>query len=314
MTGVDQSTEMLAAGRARVERAGLAARIELREGRAEALPFADGEFDALTFTYLLRYVDDPGATMRELARVVRPGGTVAMLEFGLPRGIWRPLWELYVRIGLPRRGRARLAGVARRRPLPRAEHPRLLRALPARGGARLWRDAGLRDVQARRLEPRRRRRRVGRARVSSGARPAFYALAPGGWRDYVTLLHPPYTLWHLSYVAIGAALAPQMKWGLLGWTTLAFLLAMGVGAHALDELNGRPLRTQIPAPFLVALAVVSIAAACAIGLVVAAGTTWWLSPSSPSARSSSWPTTSSSSAARSIPTSGSPRCGARFPC
>ena len=92
----------------------------------------------------------------------------------------------------------------------------------------------------------------------------------------MTLLHPPYTLWHLSYVAVGAALAPHMKWGLLGWTTLAFFLAMGVGAHALDELNGRPLRTRIPAPVLVALAVVSIAGACAIGVAVAAGTTWWL--------------------------------------
>jgi len=107
-------------------------------------------------------------------------------------------------------------------------------------------------------------------------RPAFYALTSGGWRDYVTLLHPPYTLWHLSYVAIGAALAPHMKWGLLGWTTLAFLLAMGIGAHALDELNGRPLRTAIPAPVLIGLAAVSIAAACAIGVVAAAVTTWWL--------------------------------------
>lgn len=112
--------------------------------------------------------------------------------------------------------------------------------------------------------------------MSSGGRPAYYALTPGGWRDYLTLLHPPYTLWHLSYVSIGAALAPQMKWGLLGWTTLAFLLAMGVGAHALDELSGRPLRTRIPGAVLVALAVVSITAACAIGLAVAADTTWWL--------------------------------------
>jgi hypothetical protein len=112
--------------------------------------------------------------------------------------------------------------------------------------------------------------------VSSAARPAFYALRPGGWRDYVTLLHPPYTLWHLSYVALGAALAPQMKWGLLGWTTLAFLLAMGVGAHALDELHGRPLGTRIPAVLLVALAVVSVGAACAIGVAVAADSTLWL--------------------------------------
>jgi hypothetical protein len=112
--------------------------------------------------------------------------------------------------------------------------------------------------------------------VNGEARPAFYALTAGGWRDYVTLLHPPYTLWHLSYVAIGAALAPHMRWGLLGWTVLAFFLAMGVGAHALDELNGRPLRTRIPSPVLVGLAAASIAGACAIGVVVAAGTTWWL--------------------------------------
>jgi hypothetical protein len=112
--------------------------------------------------------------------------------------------------------------------------------------------------------------------VSSAARPAFYALRPGGWRDYVTLLHAPYTLWHLSYVAIGAALAPRMQWGLLGWTTLAFLLAMGIGAHALDELQGRPLQTRIPGGVLIALATVSIAAACAIGIVVATQSTLWL--------------------------------------
>jgi hypothetical protein len=112
--------------------------------------------------------------------------------------------------------------------------------------------------------------------VSGTARPAFYALLPGGWRDYVTLLHPPYTLWHLSYVALGAALAPRMQWGLLGWTVLAFALAMGIGAHALDELQGRPLHTQVPASVLVGLAAASIAAACAIGVVIAARTTFWL--------------------------------------
>jgi hypothetical protein len=114
--------------------------------------------------------------------------------------------------------------------------------------------------------------------MSGEARPAFYALTGGGWRDYVTLLHPPYTVWHLSYVAIGAALAPHMKWALLGWTVLAFFLAMGIGAHALDELNGRPLRTRIPSSLLVGLAIASIAGACAIGVVVAAGSTWWLLP------------------------------------
>lgn len=112
--------------------------------------------------------------------------------------------------------------------------------------------------------------------MSADVRPAFYALRSGGWRDYVTLLHVPYTLWHLSYVAIGAALAPQIDWALLGWTTLAFALAMGIGAHALDELHGRPLRTQIASPVLAALAAVSIGAACAIGVAVAADRTWWL--------------------------------------
>jgi hypothetical protein len=107
-------------------------------------------------------------------------------------------------------------------------------------------------------------------------RPAFYALRPGGWRDYVTLLHPPYTLWHLSYVAVGAALAPRMDWALLGWTTLAFALAMGVGAHALDEMRGRPLQTRISMPMLATLAAVSISGACAIGIAVAVSRTLWL--------------------------------------
>ena len=105
VVGLDQSAEMLAAGRQRVEAAELTERVQLVEGSADRLPFEDGSFDALTFTYLLRYVEDPAATLRELARVVRPGGTVAALEFGLPRGLWRPLWELYVRAGLPVAGR-----------------------------------------------------------------------------------------------------------------------------------------------------------------------------------------------------------------
>ena len=109
-------------------------------------------------------------------------------------------------------------------------------------------------------------------------RPAFYALAPGGWRDYATLLHPPYTLWHLSYVAIGAALAPTFALDRLGTALLAFFLAMGVGAHALDELKGRPLATRIPARILVALAAASIAAAVAVGIAAALAWTLWLLP------------------------------------
>ena len=105
VVGLDQSPEMLAHARERIDRAGLGDRIELFEGRAEDLPFADGSFAALSFTYLLRYVADPAATMRELARVVRPGGVVASLEFGVPpRPLPRAAWELYVRLGLPAAG------------------------------------------------------------------------------------------------------------------------------------------------------------------------------------------------------------------
>ncbi len=99
-------------------------------------------------------------------------------------------------------------------------------------------------------------------------RPAFYALDAGGWRDYVTLLHLPYTTWHLSYVAIGALLAPEFAGRRLLAALAAFFLALGIGAHALDELNGRPLQTRIPSGVLIALAAVSIAAATVIGLKV----------------------------------------------
>ncbi len=107
-------------------------------------------------------------------------------------------------------------------------------------------------------------------------KPAFYALRPGGWRDYVSLLHLPYTTWCLANVVVGGCLAPTVPWGRLTLTVLAFALALGIGAHALDELNGRPLRTQIPAGVLVGLAVVSVAGACALGIGVASRTTWWL--------------------------------------
>ena len=149
VVGLDQSSEMLRVGRERVTHAGLATRVELCEGRAEQLPFADGEFDALTFTYLLRYVEDPAATLRGLARVVRSGGTIAMLEFGLPRRLARPLWELYVRAALPVAGYVaggpagwevgRFLG-----PSIREFHARV--SLPD-----VWAAAGIGDVRARRL-------------------------------------------------------------------------------------------------------------------------------------------------------------------
>ncbi len=146
VVGLDQSPEMLAEARRR-----LGAAVELVEGRAEELPFPDASFDALTFTYLLRYVDDPAATLRELARVVRSGGRIASLEFAVPGGLWRPLWELYVRVGLPAAGRAvspawhevgRFLGPSIRGFYARYPLSRVLE---------LWREAGIDDVRARRM-------------------------------------------------------------------------------------------------------------------------------------------------------------------
>jgi heme O synthase-like polyprenyltransferase len=108
------------------------------------------------------------------------------------------------------------------------------------------------------------------------ARPAWYALEGGSWRDYVTLLHPPYTAWHLSYVVVGGCLAPVVAWERLGAAVLAFALAVGIGAHALDELRGRPLRTGIPRPVLVGLAAISIFGACLIGVAGAIAFETWL--------------------------------------
>jgi demethylmenaquinone methyltransferase / 2-methoxy-6-polyprenyl-1,4-benzoquinol methylase len=151
VVGIDQSAEMLEEGRRRVALAAAASKVRLQQGDARSLPFEDGQFDALTFTYLLRYVEDPAATLRELARVVKPGGVIAMQEFGLPRGIWRPLWELYVRIGLPLAGAVvspgwhevgSFLGPSIREFWERWPEPTLLDA---------WRAAGIEDVQARRL-------------------------------------------------------------------------------------------------------------------------------------------------------------------
>jgi hypothetical protein len=112
--------------------------------------------------------------------------------------------------------------------------------------------------------------------MAEAPRPAFYALAPGGWRDYWSLLHPPYTLWHLSYVAIGAAVAPSLEVRWLAESLLAFFLAVGLGAHALDELRGRPLATRIPDTVLWSIAVVGIAGALALGVDGAIEVSAWI--------------------------------------
>lgn len=153
VVGLDQSPQMLAGARARfAAQPALAGRVELIEGQAEELPFADGSFDALTFTYLLRYVEDPAATMRELARVVAPGGRVGYLEFAVPP--WLPArlaWRLYTAIGLPVLGRlvspdwmevGRFLGPSIRGFYARHPVERIVE---------YWREAGLEDVQVRRM-------------------------------------------------------------------------------------------------------------------------------------------------------------------
>jgi len=110
----------------------------------------------------------------------------------------------------------------------------------------------------------------------SEERPAFYALAPGGWRDWWTLLHPPYTLWHLSYVAMGAATVPELDLYRLGMSLLGFFLGLGLAAHALDELRGRPLGTSIPDRVLQGLAIVALLAAGAVGVVGVVQVSAWL--------------------------------------
>lgn len=247
--------------------------IRFVQGRAERLPFPDATFDGLTFTYLLRYVDDPTATMRELARVVRPGGRIAMLEFFRPRSLpLRVGWWLFTRLALPVLGSL----VSRDwRAIGRFLGRSIDRFYDRHSIESIWQGAGIEDVRTEELF-------LGSAVVAYGragprsetwsgsdepvSGPAFYALPSGGWRDYVTLLHPPYTLWHLSYVVLGAALAPTLQLDRLAGTLVAFFLALGIGIHALDELNGRPLRTRIPAGVLRAFAIAGLGGAVALGL------------------------------------------------
>ncbi len=273
VVGLDRSAEMLAQA---ARRDGLIA--GLVNARAERLPFADAAFDHATFTYLLRYVDDPAATIRELVRVVKPGGRVAALEFGVPSSpLAFALWRLYTRLVMP------LAGALLSRKWrevnaflgPSIE--RFYRAHPQSAVERYWREAGLADVRSRRMSlgggvvmsaTKREAPASSDASTASDARlgSAFYALRPGGWRDYWTLLHPPYTAWHLSYVLLGAALAPAPDPRIVLGALLAFGLAVGVAAHSFDELHGRPLGTRIPARTLVVLGALGLGGAAALGI------------------------------------------------
>jgi demethylmenaquinone methyltransferase / 2-methoxy-6-polyprenyl-1,4-benzoquinol methylase len=147
VVGLDQSVEMLAIARQR-----LPEQTRLVHGDADSLPFADRTFDALTFTYLLRYVDDPSATLLELARVVRPGGTIAGLEFGIPpNGAARSLWRLYVRYGLPAAGRIISSGWADVGDFLGRSIESFWRDFPLPRLMELWSAAGIDDVRFARL-------------------------------------------------------------------------------------------------------------------------------------------------------------------
>jgi len=174
VVGLDQSAEMLAGARARFADE---ERVELIEGQAERLPFPDEDFDALTFTYLLRYVEDPAATMRELARVVRPGGRIASLEFGVPPlRAPRAAWRLYTAVGLPTLGRLAsrewaevgrflgpsIRGFYERHPIERI--------------VAYWRDAGIIDVTVRRMS-------LGGGVVMAGTRAASQRAESAGAAD-----------------------------------------------------------------------------------------------------------------------------------
>lgn len=146
VVGVDQSAEMLAVARER-----LTAAVRLVEEGAEQLPFEDASFDGLTVTYLLRYVEDPGATLRELARVVRPGATVASLEFAVPRGGWKPFWRAYVGVVLPGAGRLVSPGWREVGDFLGGSIREFWGRYPLDRQLELWREAGVEDVRYRRL-------------------------------------------------------------------------------------------------------------------------------------------------------------------
>ena len=289
VVGLDRSADMLSRAAARD------GHIPLVRARAESLPFADESFDHVTFTYLMRYVDDPAATMRELARVVRPGGRIVALDFGVPPSpILRAIWRTYTSLGLPLIGRAISTQWASVGAFLRGSIERFDREHPASEIERDWSGAGLKDIRVDRMSfgaglvtsavkagategPRAMGRRPWepgpggpRREQRVSVAPAFYALEAGGWRDYWTLLHPPYTLWHLSYVLLGAALAPMPDPRMVAGALVAFFLAVGVASHAFDELQGRPLGTRIPSSVLLALGSFALIGAVALGVIAAA--------------------------------------------
>jgi demethylmenaquinone methyltransferase/2-methoxy-6-polyprenyl-1,4-benzoquinol methylase len=149
--GIDQNEAMLARGRERVAATGLDGRVELVQGEAEALPLGDASVDALVHTYLLRYVDDPPAVLRELARPIRPGGEMSSLEFFVPAGAWYPAWWTWTRIGLPAVGAAGGPGWYRTGRFLGPSIERFWRDHPLEQVLGWWHEAGIGNVRAQRL-------------------------------------------------------------------------------------------------------------------------------------------------------------------
>jgi demethylmenaquinone methyltransferase/2-methoxy-6-polyprenyl-1,4-benzoquinol methylase len=162
--GIDQNPAMLEEGRRRVRAAGLDSRIELRGGEAERLPLEDESVDALVHTYLLRYVDDRPAVLRELARPIRPGGQMASLEFGVPAGGWYPPWWLWTRVGLPAGGLVAGGGWYETGRFLGPSIERFWREHPLEQVLGWWADAGITDIRAQRLS-------VGGGVIIRGTRP-----------------------------------------------------------------------------------------------------------------------------------------------
>ena len=265
VVGLDQSSEMLAGAQAKLDRdPQLASNIELVRGEAESLPFGDGEFDHLTFTYLLRYVNDPGATLTELARVVKPGGRIASLEFMLPPTHRAFLWRAYTASlhACPRP--ADLPGLAEVGRFLGPSITDLYRRLPLDGSWSCGAGPG-RSARGEGDELRRRRRDLGHAWLSRQAagllRPPSGRLARHRHRasSAVHGLEP-------GQRRFGAAAAAQIHTDRFVATLAAFFLAVGISAHTLDELNGRPLKTELSDRTLIALAAVSLAGAMGIGI------------------------------------------------
>ena len=291
-------------------------------------PSTTGRFDALTFTYLLRYVDDPQATLIELARLVKPGGAVASLEFLLPEEPVLAVLVVGVHTAAPSRRRLahRRKGVVRGGPVPRPQHLGPLPALPGGVDGRGLEAGRLRRRRGAADEPRRGSGHVGQARrcvrprrpggPHPEQRPSYYAARPGGWRDWWTLLHPPYT-----------GMAP----GLRGHRRLpgADGQRHPAGRHPVGLLlrrrPGRPRTRRAARPTAAhpdtpgrRPSPPPSGSVCAVrspsGSPGSSRSVRHWCPSSSSGPSWSWATTSSSSGASSTTTSASRPAGAPFPC